>query len=221
MKTKAFFIAMACGFICLQWSCTKEESDSNNDAASYKTVTIGTQVWMTENLRATKFSNGDDIPNLIESNQWSSAFQPAYCKYENSDSLAGIFGNLYNRHVITDSRGICPTGWHVPTQAEWETLIENLGGENIAGGKMKEMGFTNWNEPNVAATNESGFTGIGSGIRIEAGEFRYLKTYAAFWANRNDENSAYKYCGLSHNYERCGLGSYGANTGISIRCIKN
>lgn len=221
MKTKTFFITMAFGFICLQWSCTKEETDSNNDASSYGTIAIGTQVWMTENLRVTKFNNGDNIPLITENTLWSSTPSAAYCKYENNDSIAGIYGYLYNRAVIVDSRGVCPSGWHVPTRAEWETIIEYLGGENVAGGKMKEMGFSNWNEPNTGATNESGFKGIGSGMRISAGEFRYLKTSALYWANRIDEDSPYGYCGLSSNYERCGIGSHESNTGLSIRCIKN
>jgi uncharacterized protein (TIGR02145 family) len=128
------------------------------DSNVYHTVTIGTQIWLVENLRTTRYLNGDPIPSDLNASQWTDSKSGA-CKI-GSD----IYGNLYNAYAVADSRKICPAGWHVPTIYEWDILLNYLGNEPVAGGPLKEAGTTHWLEPNVGATNLSGFTALPAGL---------------------------------------------------------
>jgi uncharacterized protein (TIGR02145 family) len=133
------------------------------DGNIYHTVTIGTQVWMVENLKTTKYRNGDPIPN-VTGNAWAALTTGAYCWYNNdAATYKATYGALYNWYAVADSRNIAPTGWHVPTDAEWTTLTTFLGGESVAGGKLKETGTNHWTSPNTGATNETGFTALPGG----------------------------------------------------------
>ncbi|MFZ3064200.1 MAG: fibrobacter succinogenes major paralogous domain-containing protein, partial [Nitrospirota bacterium] len=127
------------------------------DGNVYNTVTIGAQVWMKENLKATKYRNSEDIPTTIAdiSGETSPKYQWAYGGNINN---AAVYGRLYTWYAATDSRGLCPTGWHVPTNAEWTTLTDYLGTD--PGGKMKEAGTAHWTTPNTGADNSSGFTAL-------------------------------------------------------------
>jgi uncharacterized protein (TIGR02145 family) len=141
---------------------------TDQDGNVYKTITIGTQTWMAENLRTTKYRDGSAIPNITDKTAWGNISTGAYCNYNNTTSADTIatYGRLYNWYAATESRNIAPAGWHVPNDAEWETLIYYLGGFSVAGGKMKETGTTHWISPNTGATNESGFTALPSGLRL-------------------------------------------------------
>lgn len=134
------------------------------DGNVYSTIGIGGQIWMAENLKVTQYRNGDEIPNLTDDILWSNTTEGAYCCYNNDPNIALVYGNLYNWYAVIDSRNIAPEGWHVPTEDEWDKLINWLGGEDIAGGKLKST--TLWNAPNAAATNESGFGGLPSGMKL-------------------------------------------------------
>jgi uncharacterized protein (TIGR02145 family) len=140
---------------------------TDQDGNEYKTIVIGTQTWMAENLRTTKYRDGSAIPNITEITAWGNLTTGAYCNYNNTTSADTIatYGRLYNWYAVTDSRNIAPEGWHVPTDAEWTTLVTYLGDFRVAGGKMKETGTTHWITPNEGATNESGFTALPSGDR--------------------------------------------------------
>jgi uncharacterized protein (TIGR02145 family) len=128
---------------------------------------------------------------------------------------------LNNWYTITDSRGLCPTGWHVPTDAEWTTLSTSLGGESIAGSKLKEMGLTHWTSPNTGATNETGFTGLGGGFRYTDGTFSGIGIHGNFWtATELDANYAY-YRDLQYNYTTLYRSYPGKVTGLNIRCLKD
>jgi uncharacterized protein (TIGR02145 family) len=131
------------------------------DGNYYTTVKIGTQVWIAENLRTTKYSNGTPIPYIEDNKTWSGLTlgvvkTGAYCWYNNdSAKYKNIYGALYNWYAIIDSNGLCPDDWHVPTDGEWAILENYLGGNSVAGGKMKETGLEHWISPNKDATNES------------------------------------------------------------------
>ena len=117
---------------------TCDVSDGNGNY--YHTVTIGTQVWMVENLKATNYRNGDPIPNVRDNNDWMNITSDAFCDYDNDTSNAKIYGHLYNWYAVTDSRNIAPFGWHIASNEEWTELSDFLGGASIAGGELKETG---------------------------------------------------------------------------------
>ncbi|MBN1183397.1 MAG: T9SS type A sorting domain-containing protein [Bacteroidales bacterium] len=197
-------------------ACT--DGDNNN----YPVVELGTQIWMEENLKTTKYNNTNDIPFKPVANEWKALISPGYCWYDN-DATANkdIYGALYNWYTATNTE-ICPSGWHVPTHNEWTTLINYLGNNIVAGGKLKETGTTHWNSPNTDATNESGFTGLPSGWRNQDGTFLYIRMNEAWWST-TEYNTDYAY-ERSLNYESGQAFSVGFNpkrNGYSIRCIKD
>ena len=124
------------------------------DGNNYATITIANQVWMAENLRVTHYRNGDAIPNVTDNAAWGALSTGAYCWYNNDQATNEKYGALYNWYTVNDSRGLCPDGWHVPSAAELSTLITYLGGNIVAGGKMKAT-INLWNSPNSDATNIS------------------------------------------------------------------
>jgi uncharacterized protein (TIGR02145 family) len=156
----------------IDWSFTTYKSNTITDIDGnyYNIVTIGTQVWMAENLKTTRYRNGDLIGTTTPYTLDISA--EAAPKYQwvpkGDDSNVAIYGRYYTWYTVTDTRNVCPTGWHVPGDAEWDTLINFLGADN-AGGKLKETGFDHWTTPNTGATNETGFTALASGFRISNG----------------------------------------------------
>ena len=147
------------------------------DGNTYHTVTIGTQVWMAENLKVTKFRNGNPIP------YWTQSSSRGYCWYNDNVGNKDIYGAIYNFYTATDSRSICPLGWHIPTVEEWTTLINYLGGESVAGGKIKESGTAHWVSPNTGATNSSGFRGLPGGSRDCANSYIGLGTSGHWWSS--------------------------------------
>lgn len=175
MKT-IYCIILVISFITV--SC-KKDSDNNDDNNSiidiegnvYQTVIIGTQVWMAENLRTTKYNDGSSIPLVTEAAAWDDLNSPGYCWYDNdSINYKDTYGALYNWNAINTGK-LAPVGWHVATDADWTTLTTYLGGDSIAGGKLKEQGTSHWAIPNTGASNTSGFTGLPAGFRNPAGIF--------------------------------------------------
>ncbi len=197
----------------------------DQDGNSYKTIEIGPQTWMAENLRTTKYRNGFPIANITENQPWITATIGAYCKYDlikNIDTI-DLYGKLYNWFAISDSRNIAPEGWHVPTDNEFNDLITFLGGSDMAGGKMKESGILNWLAPNNDASNSSGFTALPSGSRGDwDGSFNFIGENSFFWSNTQyDSYTAWCYS-LSFNDANF-KGSYGWNkhSGASVRLVKD
>jgi len=213
-------------------SCSKK--DDNNtvtdiDGNVYHTVTIGTQVWMVENLKTTRYRDGSAIPKINDSATWSNLTTGAYCDYSNIPGNSTTYGRLYNWYVINDSRNIAPAGWHVPTDGEWDimekyldntvdTTATGLAGTDI-GGKLKETGTTHWASPNTGATNSSGFTALPGGFR--SGVFFGFGSNACWWsATESTVTNAWdRY--LSSDNAKVDRGSYGKIDGYSIRCIKD
>src|SRR5574344_993327 len=155
---------------------------------TYKTVTIGTQTWMAENLKVTKYNDGAAIPNVTDNTAWSKLTTGALCDYDNTPSNSETYGKLYNWHAVNTGK-LCPTGWHVPSDAEWTKLTDYLTSD--AGGKLKETGTTHWNSPNTSATNETGFTALPGGSRGYSGAFLNVCGYGYWWsATEGGTNSA-------------------------------
>ncbi len=193
------------------------------DGNVYKTITIGTQTWMAENLRTTKYNDGTAIPKITSDTEWKNLSTGAYCTYNNTtraDSIS-VFGCLYNWHAVNTGK-LSPSGWHVPSKAEWQTLIDYLGGMDIAGGKMKETSFLHWNSPNTGATNESGFTALPAGERYgDVGTFAKLNYNACFWSSTPEGPSTAWGRNLSDILASSLQDGDSRNNGWSIRCIKD
>ena len=214
-------------------------TDASNN--TYPTVTIGTQVWMAENLRTTKYRDGSNIPVVTDNTQWANnyntgATSPMMCWYNNDQATytTNKFGALYNWYAINPAtngnKNVCPTGWHVPTDAEWNVLIANLdpfyipssdGSQSgTAGGKMKITGTEYWLSPNTGATNSSGFSGLPGGARF-FGSFRNVSNYGDWWSSsESDTNNAWSRT-LGHNFPDVGRNTLSKFNGYSVRCVRD
>jgi uncharacterized protein (TIGR02145 family) len=219
------------GLVILSFSCNKKndiapETVADRDGNVYHTTTIGTQVWMVENLRTTKFNDGTSIPLVTENPEWISMTSPGYCWYNNDAANKNTCGALYNWFTVSTGK-LSPTGWHIPSDAEWTTLINYLGGENSAGGKMKSAGTIEdgtgaWHEPNTGATNESGFSANPGGFRnYYDGSFFGLGGSAVFWTSTEDSTDCAWRRGLNYNAGDVARSSVSNKLGFSIRCIRD
>jgi len=185
------------------------------DGNAYHTVTIGTQVWMTENLKTTKFRNGDSIPYFFKS------YGRGYCWYNNDIKNKNPYGAIYNFYTATDSRGLCPLGWHIPTKAEWTTLSNYLGGNSVAGGKLKEAGTIHWQSPNTGATNESGFTALPSGAKDCASNFVNMGLNCQFWTSEPAISGGVYAVTIFQTNTQLAIGQGFDCNNYSVRCIKD
>jgi len=187
----------------------------------YNTVTIGTQVWMKENLRTTKYNDGTEIPLVADVTAWNNLTTPGYCWYNNDEETnKNIYGTMYNWLAVNTGK-LCPTGWHVPSDAEWTTLINYLGGEILAGGKLKESGTSHWQSPNTGATDETGFTALPGGRRNPNGSFYGIGTIGSWWSATDGSTTNAWICYLNYNITRVGRFNDPKASGFSVRCIKD
>ena len=194
------------------------------DGNVYKTITIGTQTWMAENLRTTKYRNGKAIPEVIDTTAWINLSTGAYCNYKNTrntDTIA-TFGRLYNWYAVADTRNIAPTGWHVPIDAEWTTLTTYLGGESVAGDKLKELGTTHWvTDLNTGVDNSSGFTALPGGSRDSDGTFSDIGHDGHLWSS-SESNIDNAWTRLMQYYVRGVFrDDYSKVVGFSVRCVRD
>lgn len=198
---------------------------SDIDGNVYKTVKIGNQIWMAENLKVTKYRNGNTIPNVTDYTSWANLTSGAYSDFFNDPNIGVIYGHLYNFYTVLDNRQLCPTGWHIPSDAEFTTLTNFLGGESVAGGKLKEVGTNHWNSSNIGADNISGFTGLAGGWRGDIGSFYYsVGTTGNWWSSTEYDANNGIYRGLAYNntiFSRSYGAYFGKKGGCSIRCIKD
>lgn len=187
----------------------------------YHYLTIGTQLWMKENLKVTKYRDGSDIPNVTKASDWVILSTGAYCNFNNDAQNVGIYGRVYNWFAVADPRNVCPVGWHVPSIDEWDILTNSLGGATIAGGKMKSTGTFQggdglWYSPNTGATNSSGFTGLPGGGRGDVSEFNDIHSYANWWASDMGQ-----FIHLQDTHTDIEIsGNYSTN-GKYVRCVKD
>lgn len=193
------------------------------DGNVYRTVKIGDQWWMAENLRVTHYRNGDPITKVTDPEVWYLLETEAYCEYDNDTCNSLVYGKLYNWHAVKDSRNLAPEGWHVPTHGEWLTLIDYLCGNAVAGGKLKEAGLLHWLSPNTDATNESGFTGLPGGTRTPYGTYGQWLTHAFFWTSTQSGYIPENGIARVLLYNGAGVSESGTNKsrGCSIRCVKD
>jgi uncharacterized protein (TIGR02145 family) len=188
----------------------------------YTTIILDNeQEWMAENLKSKVFSNGDSIQNLVQNNAWQVANTAAYSTYNENLINTTVYGTLYNWFVTIDERNVCPSGWHVPSDNEWTDYSDLLGGNGVAGGKMKIQDTLFWKAPNLGATNESLFSGLPAGYRYNGGNFANIEKYAYWWTSTQLDNqfgwyrsTNYLSDNLVKNYET-------KQAGYSIRCLKN
>lgn len=200
---------------------TRSQIVTDFDGNEYDTVVIGTQVWLKQNLKVTHYNDGMPIPNVTADSIWSALTTGARSYYDN-DSLAydSVYGPLYNWYVVA-SNNICPLGWHVSTNAEWQTLETYLGGIGVAGGELKEAGVEHWSAPNSGASNSTGFTGLPGGVRTNSGVYDFMNENGMWWTstpyNSTMSWTTYLYylnAAVDHNpcYFKYGL---------SVRCVKD
>jgi uncharacterized protein (TIGR02145 family) len=199
------------------------------DGNVYSTVKIGTQIWMQQNLNTSRYRNGDLIPKVTDSAAWVTLTTGAYCYYNNdSATYAATYGKLYNWYAVNDSRGLAPAGWHVPSDAEWTTLVTyaiSIKPSGDVGGKLKAPGTAYWASPNSFATNSSGFTGLPAGQRYDDNVFFGIHTHAYFLSS--SENNTNEAWGRVLFFSPIGgFGTYGLSSpikrnGLSVRCIKD
>lgn len=195
------------------------------DGNEYHTVTIGTQVWMAENLRTTHFRNGDSIPNIIDTRQWAYPHKAAFCTYNNTtnnDSIV-IFGLLYNGFAITDSRKIAPLGWHVPTVNDWDILFDYLGDRSQIADVLKDSTKTYWKScPGIIGTNTTGFTALPGGYRFMNGNFYKKGERGCWWSSTESfPGSMGDYVLIEYDRKGVYIINYFEYLGLSVRCVKD
>ncbi len=191
------------------------------DGNVYTTVTIGTQVWMAENLKTSKYRNGDPIPTNLSNSAWGSTTTGACAIYNNDAGNNTTYGKLYNWYAVADSRNLCPVGWHVPTDGEWTTLENYLGGSGVAGGKLKSTSIL-WSTPNTGATNESGFSGLPGGNRDANGIYYYIGLYGYWWSSTEFSTPDAWSRSLYYNGGNSYRGNFGIKQdGFRVRCLRD
>jgi len=214
----------------LAFSCKKDDksiqsiSDPGDQVVA---ITIGTQKWMPRNLNVTHYRNGDVIPQVKNANQWAALTTGAWCYNNNDPANGAIYGKLYNWYAVHDPRGLAPIGWHIPSDSEWTVLSLLLGGDDIAGGKLKDTGTFEagtglWLAPNTGATNSSGFTGLPGGHRDPTtGAFFHINMVGHWWSSTQVDatNARMRTVVWSDNYI---AGPYhDMHYGFSVRCLKD
>jgi uncharacterized protein (TIGR02145 family) len=232
MKQLLFFLFAFLILVSCNSSQEKSQPASTSDTVTdidgnvYKTVKIGNLIWMAENLNVTHFRNGDPIPNHTDDGEWDTP-TGSWCAYDNEIENIEIYGRLYNWFAVNDIRELAPEGWHVPTDQEWQELVDYLGGETVAGGKMKSPGTLEdgsglWRGSNKDATNESGFSALPAGYRYNHGVFDGLGSNAYFWSSTESSGGTawhrYLYNGNSNIYRH---DAGWKQAGYSVRCVKD
>ncbi|NSW94956.1 MAG: hypothetical protein HPY62_09670 [Bacteroidales bacterium] len=183
----------------------------------YKTIQIGSQIWMAENLKTITYNDGTEIPFVPDITEWSGLSTPAYSWYDN-DTV--VYGAFYNWHAVATGK-LCPTGWHVPDDDEWTELTTFLGGSAVAGGKMKESGTAHWISPNSGADNQSGFTALPGGYRLATGDYNSIRRHG-FWWSSTESSANDSWCrSLYHGYPNIDRSRSSKKSGLSVRCIKD
>ena len=203
--------------------CNGDESTcqiADIDGNIYHYISIGDQVWLKENLRSTRYQTGEAIPYYNSDTDWSTISQGALSYYNDDQSYSEIYGNLYNWYAVNDSKEVCPLGFHAATSQEWLILIDYLGGEEYAGGALKDTGSLElntglWNEPNVGASNSSNFTALPAGARFQ-NSYNYLGSSVTYWASNTNTRFV-----LQYGTESMYITTDPEWTGYSVRCIQD
>ncbi len=231
-----FFLLVGCGYL---GEIKYEDAGivKDVDGNTYKAIKIGKQIWMAENLKVKHYSNGDPIPEIADNQDWldiGNNQEGAWCYYDNNPINDHSLGKLYNWYAVADERGICPSGWHVPSDSDWMILENYLGlphnetktvgirgrRQNV-GGQLKDTGTSHWISPNTRATNLSGFSGLPSGGRKANGVY-YLGGFMGEWwtSTENEINSAF-YRALGFDIGEIARAYALKHHGMAVRCVKD
>ena len=218
--------------LALVLGCSNEKESESSSSRPISPVVdgqvqIGTQIWMTKNLSVSRYRNGDLIPQVSNPTQWANLTTGAWCYYANNSANGLVYGKLYNWYAVNDARGIAPLGWHVPSDAEWTTLVSYLGFADVAGGKLKAIGTLQagtgvWFTPNGASTNSSGFTALPGGYIADNGSGSFLLSKYGYWWSRTEFGSLRAIARIL-NYTNGSVTNleYFKDYGFSVRCIKD
>lgn len=207
------------------YSCKKDNPTTSStvkdiDGNAYQTVKIGTQTWMKTNLKTTRYRDGSPISTGLSDSAWQATTSGAFAIYQDNEAKNDTYGKLYNWYAVADSRKLCPTGWHVPSQAEWTTLENFLGGQNVAGGKLKAVSSL-WRNPNTGATDESGFSALPGGGRYYGGGYNLIGYYG-LWCTSTESWATIAWNRiLSSSDVNLAQYSYYKQFGSSVRCLKD
>ena len=203
----------------ISFSTTVTDIDGN----VYHTVSVGTQLWMVENLKTTRYRNGDLIGSTSPATlDIRSESAPKYQWASSGNEInASAYGRLYTWYSVEDSRYVCPRGWHVPIDAEWTILTDYLGGLGISGGKLKDVGYAHWLSPNTGATNETGFTALPAGYRLSSGVFGGFRTDGLWWSLAEVSTTDAWTLGMGNSYIEAYGGNNAKNSGYSVRCLRD
>jgi uncharacterized protein (TIGR02145 family) len=209
----------------LTFSCKKDEPPpdpvTDIDGTTYKTVKIGEQIWMAENLKTTRYNDGTGIQKITDATAWSGMKTGAYCWYKNDELIyKDTFGAIYNGYTAKTGM-LCPTGWHVPDKEDWLKLREFTGDSIKGGGKLKEAGTEHWLTPNKGADNSSGFTALASGMRYFEGTFASVLNFTGIWSSTETGTKDLWYTSLYYGDAVFVIDHITKNQGFSIRCIKD
>lgn len=212
--------------------CEEPLTVTDIDGNVYQTVTIGSQIWMAENLKVTHYRNGAAIINITDNSTWGNITYGSFCSYNNEDDSADTYGLLYNWYAVDDVQNIAPEGWHVPSEYEIQQLelylgineedLEDVGWRGTdEGGTLKDTGTIYWANPNTGATNTNGFKAIPSGYRRSDGYFMHIGYFFGFWSTDPAiANSGW--CRILENDEsRIERSYYSRTAGLAIRCVKD
>ncbi len=192
------------------------------DGNVYHTVRIGRQVWMVENLRVTHYRDGTPIPNVFYDDRWPHATDGAYCMVDNdSTEYKDTYGVLYNFYAVSNTRNLCPKGWHVPSESECMTLIDYLGGTGVAGSKIKDNSSNLWRAKDTYATNQSGFSGLPAGGRGRFGSAGEVGYYATWWSSTSYDSAYAWHWGLYPHKNSIRSNPGHKASGFSVRCVKD
>ncbi len=238
-EQKKYFWLQIVGFtlIVVMYAChtRPEPADpvTDIDGNVYKTVRIGDQVWMAENLRVTRYNSGDTISFDLNDTEWENTVIGAYAIHPHDDlpgfssfeEMVSAYGKLYNWYAVETGK-LCMDGWRVPGVDDWMKLIDNLGGKEKAGGKLKATGTLQgedglWGEPNRGATNETGFSAFPGGSRLSMGRYSNIGKVGIWWCINEDTSNYAWYASTNNSYGNVHLYKLIKNTGFSVRCIRN
>ena len=218
-KANSFFALFFSTILFISCNGRSSVGTSSEVSGNPSIIKIGDQTWCIQNLDVSTYRNGDVIPNVQDRNAWANLNTGAWCYYENKTANGTIYGKLYNWFAVNDPRGLAPKGFHIPNNAEWKTLIDYLGGDKVAGGKMKETGNLHWESPNSEVSNTSGFVGLPGGCCSYSGKFLDICSYCYWWSSKeyDSELAGFRYIDIGNAIEN-NLFTTKKN-GNSVRCL--
>jgi uncharacterized protein (TIGR02145 family) len=203
--------------------CSKDDTPEpvrDIDGNIYKTVRIGTQVWMAENLKTTRFNDGTEIKEVVSKESWANLSAEGYCWYDNdAETYKDTYGALYSGYTVGAGE-LCPAGWHIPLREDWQKLIEFLSDTITGGNSLKIKGSQHWPSSDISADNSTGFSALPSGIRYFEGTFSSINTFTSFWSGTEPGKNDLWYISLYSGSSVVSMRHISKKYGFSVRCVK-